>query len=83
MYQPKKLFEFRNLTEEEEIETAKKSNCILAMLTKSDYPHEIESIQGFSIEYIIKLFYVNHHYILSLFSENLEKFKAFKYYKIL
>ena len=74
MYQPKKLFEFRNLTEEEEIETAKKSNCILAMLTKSDYPNEIESIQGFSIEYIIKLFYVNHHYILSLFSENLEKF---------
>lgn len=74
MYQPWKLFEYRDLTEEEEIETAKKSNCILAMLTKSDYPNENESIQGFSTEYIIKLFYVNHHYILNLFSENLDKF---------
>ena len=61
MYQPWKLFEYRDLTEEEEIETAKKSNCILAMHTKADYPNENESIQGFSTEYIIKLFYVNHH----------------------
>nr|YP_009493229.1 hypothetical protein [Ganoderma calidophilum]AWJ64024.1 hypothetical protein [Ganoderma calidophilum] len=74
MYQPKKMFEFRDLTEEEERETAKNSNCILAMLTKSNYPNENESIQGFNTEYIIKLFYVNHHYILNLFSENLEKF---------
>nr|YP_008854738.1 hypothetical protein Gasi_Mp28 [Ganoderma sinense]AHA41738.1 hypothetical protein Gasi_Mp28 [Ganoderma sinense] len=74
LYQAKKWFEFRDLTTEEEIETAKKSNCILAMLTKSNYPNENESIQGFNIEYIIKLFYVNHHYILSLFTENLEKF---------